>query len=546
MSDAAKRVKKKHPGSARRDSAARNTEYLPSCHNVVVDAAKLQHGIELFNAGSFFDAHEVLEDVWRELEGTQKDFLQALIQAAVGLHHHSTGNLIGARSLLGRSSRKLAQYPSTYCGIALDRFRFSLEQWIAALANDSARPALPHIEASATIANSVDQSAARSTAIREIPLLDLRRQYANLRREIEEALQRVTASQQFILSEEVAAFERESATYLGTPFFVGCASGTDALWLALVSAGIGPGDEVITTAFSFFSSASAIVRAGARPVFVDVDARTLNLDVNAVELRVTSGRPAGLRAILPVHLFGQCANMDAIDRVAAEHKLAIIEDAAQAFGASWRGRRAGTLGTAAGFSFYPTKNLGAFGDGGGVATADAAIAARVQRLRNLGMTERYIHDDIGANSRLDALQAAVLRLKLKYLDLWNAQRRERAAEYERLFARAGLIGKGSQLPTPVRLLEAVPQAQHVFHQYVIRANQRDELRNFLAARGIGTQVYYPVPLHMQKCFSYLGYMEGDLPQSECASREVVALPMYPELTADEQHYIVETIAEYYS
>ena len=364
--------------------------------------------------------------------------------------------------------------------------------------------------------------------------------------EIQRALERVADSQQFILSDEVEAFEREAAAFLGTPFVVGCASGTDALWLALVASGVGPGDEVITTAFSFFSSASAIVRAGARPVLMDVDPCTLNLDAARVHERLSRSRPARLRALLPVHLYGQCADMDAFWRIATEHGLAIVEDAAQAFGASWRGRRAGTLGTAAAFSFYPTKNLGAFGDAGGVAVADAQRADHLRRLRNLGSRDRYVHDEIGANSRLDALQAAVLRVKLGHVERWNAQRRERAAEYDRLFARAGLVAERSASPAPVRLLETTPQAQHIFHQYVIRASRRDQLREFLATRRIGTQVYYPLPLHLQKCFSYLGYKTGDLPESERAAGEVLALPMFPELTGDEQRYVVESIAEFYS
>ncbi len=517
-----------------------------SCQNELVDAAKFQHGIELFNAGSFFDAHEVLEDVWRECQGAEKDCLQALIQAAVGLHHYSTGNIAGARSLLARASRKLADYPNAYCGIALDSLRLALEEWKAALAAGVAPPPPLRLEASATISNPVKHSAVKALAVREVPLLDLGRQYAEIRREINQALQRVAESQQFILSDEVAAFEGEAAAYLGAAFVVGCASGTDALWLALLASGVRPGDEVITTAFSFFSSASAIVRAGARPVLMDIDPRTLNLDPALVEQRVTRSRPAGLRALLPVHLYGQCADMDAFQRIAAEHKLAVIEDAAQAFGASWGGRRAGTLGTAAAFSFYPTKNLGAFGDAGCVAVADAERAAHVRRLRNLGMRERYLHDEMGANSRLDAVQAAVLRVKLPHLERWNAQRRERAAEYDRLFARAGLVAGPSSSPAPVRLLETAPQAHHIFHQYVIRATRRDELRVFLASRGIGTQVYYPLPLHLQPCFSYLGCRERDLPESERASREVLALPMFPELTADEQRYVVESISGFYS
>jgi len=513
---------------------------------VLVDSAKLQHGIELFNAGSFFDAHEALEDVWRELQGEEKEFLQAVIQAAVGLHHYSTGNITGARSLLGRASRKLAGYPGACCGIELDGLRVSLEQWNASLASGEAAPPLPRLTSSATILTSVKEAALKASAVGEVPLLDLRRQYAQIRGEIEEALRRVAESQQFILSNEVSAFERETAAYLGASFVVGCGSGTDALWLALVASGVGPGDEVITTAFSFFSSTSAIVRAGARPVLMDVDPRTLNLDPMLVEQRVSRSRPAGLRALLPVHLYGQCADMDGFQRIAAEHELAVIEDAAQALGALWRGRRAGTLGTAAAFSFYPTKNLGAFGDAGCVATGDPQRADRVRRLRNLGSRERYLHDEMGANSRLDALQAAVLRVKLRYLERWNAKRRERAAEYDRLFMHAGLVAGRSASLAAVRLLETAPQAHHIFHQYVIRAARRDELRQFLKTRRIGTQVYYPLPLHLQKCFSYLGYREGDLPESERAAREVLALPMFPELTADEQRYVVESIAEFYS
>lgn len=511
-----------------------------------MDTAKLQHGIELFNAGSFFDAHEVLEDVWRECKGRDKLFLQALIQAAVGLHHYSTGNIMGARSLLARASRKLADYPGAYCGIELEGLRVALDEWRTSLADSTVPPAPPRLKAGATIAAPVKPSVVKASSAHEVPLLDLRRQYAGIRSEIEQALKRVSESQQFILSDEVAAFECEAAAYLGAAFVVGCGSGTDALWLALVAAGVAPGDEVITSGFSFYSSAAAIVRAGARPVLMDVDPRTLNLDPTLVEQRLARSRPAGLCALLPVHLYGHCADMDAVERIATEHKLAVIEDAAQAFGALWRGRRAGTLGTAAAFSFYPTKNLGAFGDAGCVTTADPEIAARIRSLRNLGTREHYFHDEIGANSRLDALQATVLRVKLRYLERWNTQRRERAAEYDRLFAHAGLVAGPLSSLAPLRLLETAPQAHHIFHQYVIRASRRDELRAFLTSRRVGTQVYYPLPLHQQKCFSYLGYREGDLPECERASREVLALPMFPELSAEEQRCVVETIAEFYS
>jgi len=520
---------------------AANLAHLSTEYRVLgTELNKLNHGIELFNAGHFFDAHEALEDVWRELRGEEKSFLQAVIQVAVGLHHYSAGNVIGASSLLERSGRKLDEYPSTYRGFELDGLRRSLADWRACLANDVPPPPPPRLKADATIFASVKESAIQSTALREVPQLDLRRQYAQIRGEIEEALRRVTDSQQFILSDEVAAFEREATEYLGSRCVVGCASGTDALWLALVASGVGPGDEVITTAFSFFSSAAAIVRAGARPILMDVDPCTLNLNAERVRQRLNRSRPARLRALLPVHLYGQCADMDAFSRIAAEHHVAIIEDAAQAFGAAWQGRHAGTLGTTAAFSFYPTKNLGAFGDAGCVTTADEEIADHARRLRNLGSSDRYVHDEMGANSRLDALQAAVLRVKLRHLDHWNGARRERASEYDRLFAAAGLLNR------EVRLLQTAPQAHHIFHQYVIRAARRDRLREFLSARQIGTQVYYPLPLHLQKCFGYLGYKAGDLPESERAAGEVLALPMFPELTADEQRYVVDSIAEFYS
>jgi dTDP-4-amino-4,6-dideoxygalactose transaminase len=382
--------------------------------------------------------------------------------------------------------------------------------------------------------------------VREVPQLDLRRQHARIRDEIAQAIARVCNSQQFILGEEVAAFEREAAEFLGVSHVAGCASGTDALWLALAAAGVRPGHSVVTSPFSFFSSVEAVVRCGARPLLVDVDPRTLNLDPAKVEQRIRDSRPVELRAILPVHLYGQCADMDAFARLASEHKLALIEDAAQAFGASWTGRRAGGLGIAAAFSFYPTKNLSAYGDGGCVSTNDAALADRVRVLGNLGSRERYFHDEIGVNSRLDALQAAVLRVKLCHLQTWNIERRQRANEYTRLLTDAGLVSKGATVPAPLALPHTAPDAHHIFHQYVVRAARRDQLREFLSARRIGTQIYYPLSLHLQKCFRYLGHGEGDFPEAERASREVLALPMFPELTAEEQCYVVENIAEFYS
>jgi dTDP-4-amino-4,6-dideoxygalactose transaminase len=374
-----------------------------------------------------------------------------------------------------------------------------------------------------------------------VPLLDLSRQYRAIRDDVLAAVERVCTSQQFILGEEVAALEREIAVFIGVSAAVGCASGTDALWLALLAIGIQPGDAVLTTPFSFLASASAIARAGARPVFADIDPATLHLDAQCARTKLETSR---IGAVLPVHLYGQCADMDALQKLAEEFKIPIIEDAAQAIGATWRGRRAGSLGVAAAFSFYPTKNLSAYGDAGLVTTGNPDYAEHMRRLRNHGGVKRYYHDELGANSRLDAIQAAILRVKLPHLETWNSQRRERAANYDRLFRESGLAGpKGS---FPIRLLQVSPHACHVFHQYVIRATRRDELRAFLTERKVGTEIYYPVPLHLQSCFAYLGYGEGDLPEAESAAREVLALPMFPELGEDEQAWVVENIAEFYS
>ena len=377
-----------------------------------------------------------------------------------------------------------------------------------------------------------------------VPLLDLTRQYRAIREEILSAIERVCASQHFILGTEGEALELELAAATGAAAAVGCASGTDALWLALLAAGVQPGDEVLTTAFSFFASASAIVRAGARPVFVDIDPATFNLDPTLVERELRSGSWHKLRALLPVHLYGQCADMDALRRLTQEFSRPIVEDAAQALGAAWRNRRAGALGTVAAFSFYPTKNLSAYGDAGLVTASSPELAERMRRLRNHGSPRRYLHEEFGWNSRLDEIQAAILRVKLPHVDRWNAQRRERAAAYDRLFRDAGSASANSS--SPVRPPFTSPHAHHVFHQYVIRAERRDDLRQFLTERRIGTEIYYPIPLHLQPCFAYLGYREGDFPESERAAREVLALPMFPELTEDEQRWVVESIAEFYS
>ncbi|HXB20083.1 MAG TPA: DegT/DnrJ/EryC1/StrS family aminotransferase [Candidatus Solibacter sp.] len=376
-------------------------------------------------------------------------------------------------------------------------------------------------------------------------MLDLSRQYASVRGEILAAVGRVCDSQHYILGEEATAFEREFAGLCETREAVGCASGTDALWLALAAAGVGTGDEVITTAFSFFATASCITRAGSRPVFVDIDPETLNLDPAKVEQKLLSCR-ARRRAILPVHLYGQCADMTVFNRIGDGYNVAIIEDAAQAVGATWAGKKAGSMGTAAAFSFYPTKNLSAFGDAGALTTNDPALAERVRMLRDHGSRKRYYHEEIGANSRLDSLQAAILRVKMPHLKQWNSQRRERAAIYDRLFAASGLTGTGAASAGPVTLLKTRPEAHHIYHQYVIRTKKRDQLKAFLGEHGIGTQIYYPVPLHLQQCFSYVGYAAGDLPETEAAAAEVLALPMFAELREEEQQYVVETIAEFHS
>ena len=377
-----------------------------------------------------------------------------------------------------------------------------------------------------------------------IPALDLKRQYAQIKREVEEAFERVCASQYFIGGEELEKFEQEAAAYLGAKRAVGCASGTDALWLALMAVGVQPGDVVFTTPFSFFASASSIVRAGARPVFIDVDPNTLNIDPKAVE---AAFERYYAKAIMPVHLYGQCADMDALEKIAREYKSTLVEDAAQAFGASWRGRRAGTFGSVAAFSFYPTKNLSAYGDGGMVTTNNDAIADHVRSLANHGSKQRYYHDEIGWNSRLDAMQAAILRVKMKYVESWNKHRQHNAKEYDRLLRAAGLVAESDAgAPQPLRLLQTREEAFHIAHQYVVCVEQRDELRKFLTERKIGTEVYYPVPLHLQKCFAYLGNAEGDCPVAERAAKEVLALPMFPELTLEEQQRVVDTIAEFYS
>lgn len=385
----------------------------------------------------------------------------------------------------------------------------------------------------------------------------MQRQYKGIREEVLAAIARVCDSQHFILGPEVEALESEIAALTGAGHAVGCASGTEALWLALVAAGVKPGDSVITTAFSFFASASAIVRAGATPIFVDVEPGTLNLDAGLVGRRLreraaSAPQAEKIRVVLPVHLYGQCADMDRFGRIAEEFEIAIVEDAAQAIGAEWNGRGAGALGVTAAFSFYPTKNLSAYGDAGIVTTTCPRMAEHMRRLRNHGSPRRYQHNEFGWNGRMDAIQAAVLRVKMGHIADWNEMRRQHAATYDRLFAATGLTSAKSSAQAsdasaaPVRLLARSPQAKHVFHQYVIRARRRDELRQFLTERKIGSEIYYPLPLHLQPVFSYLGLKAGDMPVSEQAAREVLALPMFPELTEAEIRWVVESIADFYS
>ncbi len=380
-------------------------------------------------------------------------------------------------------------------------------------------------------------------------MLDLTRQYETIKDEVHAAIERVLTTQHFIGGPELEGFERESASYLGVRDSVGCGSGTDALWLSLAAAGVGPEACVITTPFSFFATVSSVVRCGATPILADIDPATLNLDPEATERALKRGRSYKVRAVMPVHLYGQCADMDRFAALAEQYDARLVEDAAQAFGAKWRDKKAGAISKVAAFSFYPTKNLSAYGDGGCVTTDDEELAAHVRRLRNHGSRQRYYHEEIGWNSRLDAMQAAVLRVKLKHIDDWNQARRTLACRYHGLLVNSGLVRNGEQsvsAQAPIALLATVPEAHHIYHQYVVRAYRRDELRSFMNQQGIGTEIYYPVPLHLQACFTYLGYKAGDLPESERASKEVLALPMFPELREDEQQRVVAAIVEFYS
>jgi dTDP-4-amino-4,6-dideoxygalactose transaminase len=367
-----------------------------------------------------------------------------------------------------------------------------------------------------------------------IPFLDLKAQFAGVRDELVDAVTRVLESQHFILGPEVEALEREVAEYVGVEFAIGCASGSDALLLAQMAIGIESGDEIITSPFTFGATAGSIARLKARPVFVDIHPDTFNFDERQLEAAITPR----CRAIMPVHLFGLPANMDAVLDIAQRHDVAVIEDAAQAIGARWKGRGIGSLGTFGCFSFFPSKNLGGAGDGGMITTNDPQLAQRLRLLRAHGTRKKYHYELLGINSRIDALQAAILRVKLRYLNNWTEGRRRNAATYGELFAEYHLTERSALPCTP-------ESSFHVYNQYSIRTPRRDELQGYLRDQGILTEVYYPSPLHLEPAFAYLGYNNGDFPNAEAACREVLSLPIYPELTLDQQRAVVAAISHFY-
>jgi dTDP-4-amino-4,6-dideoxygalactose transaminase len=379
-----------------------------------------------------------------------------------------------------------------------------------------------------------------------VPMLDLSRQYTPIREEILEALAEVLDQRQFILGQPVAAFELAAKQHLGVAEAIGCSSGTDALWLALAAADIGHGCAVVTTPFSFFASVSSIVRANAKPLLSDIDPVTFNLDPVGVERLLEAPQAVPIRAILPVHLYGQCVAWEQFARLGKDYNLTLVEDAAQAWGAQWQGVSAGGLGDIAAFSFYPTKNLNAAGDAGLVTTNNAALAERVRMLRQHGMRERYHHDEVGWNARMDGFQGAVLSVNLRYISGRNRERRKAAEYYHQLFESAGLAEAGVYPKHGIILPRETAGGQHIWHQYVIRSARRDELHDYLTAQQIGSEIYYPVPLHRQKALEYLGYGEGSFPEAERAAKEVLALPIFPEIRPEEQKQVVDAIAEFLS
>jgi len=363
----------------------------------------------------------------------------------------------------------------------------------------------------------------------KVPFLDLKRQYSAIKKEMDEAVFSALSNTRFILGPEVKSFEEKVAAYCGTKFAIGVASGTDALLLSLRACGVKQGDEVITTSFSFFASAGVISRLGANPVFVDIDAGTYNIDPNEIDKKISPKT----KAIMPVHLFGQCADMAPLLEIAKKHNLKVVEDAAQAIGAEYKGRKAGTMGDFGCFSFFPSKNLGGAGDGGMVVTNDPEMAEMIRILRVHGSKPKYYHSTIGYNSRLDTIQAAILSVKLNHLDDWSKKRRKHAEVYNSAF-------KDLDMVTP----KEESFSYHIYNQYTIAVKNRDELRKYLKEKEIGHDSYYPVPLHLQECYRFLGYKKGDLPVSEKKAEEVVSIPVYPELREEEQGFVISTIKEF--
>lgn len=376
----------------------------------------------------------------------------------------------------------------------------------------------------------------------KVPLLDLKPQYSTIKEEVLAVTQEIFDSQHFILGPRVEALEADIADYCQVAYAVGVSSGSDALILSLMASGIGPGDMVLTTPYTFFATAGAIARVGARPVFADIEPDSYNLSPAAVEAVLATMTPdekSRLKAIIPVHLYGQCADMDAMGAIAKAYDLVVIEDAAQAIGSEYKGRRAGAMGDFGCFSFFPSKNLGAFGDGGMVTTGSKDLYDRLCILRGHGASPKYHHKVIGGNFRIDTLQAAIVNIKLRYLDRWTAARQDNARQYRELFAAAGLDARV--------VLPAEVQSRHIYNQFVIRvAEDRDRLREFLLQSQVGTEIYYPVPMHLQQCFSDLGHGSGDFPEAEAAAAQTLALPIYPELTSDQLAFVVEKIQRFFA
>ncbi|MBH0196441.1 MAG: DegT/DnrJ/EryC1/StrS family aminotransferase [Nitrospira sp.] len=376
-----------------------------------------------------------------------------------------------------------------------------------------------------------------------VPLLDLKAHHEPLQKEILDAVEQVFKSQAFILGSEVGKLEERVAAYCQTKYGIGVTSGTDALLIALMALGVGPGDEVITSPYSFFATAGVVARLGAKPVLVDIDPKTFNIDPSKISQAITPKS----KAIIPVHLYGQCADMAPIMDLAKRHNLGVIEDAAQAIGSEYRdGRRACSMGTIGCLSFFPSKNLGCLGDGGMVVTNDPDLAERIRILRVHGSQPKYYHKLIGGNFRLDTIQAAVLNVKLNYLDGWTKRRQENAARYETLFQQSGLVQKGKvRLPEPVYRDSGITH-YHIYNQFVLRVERRDDLIAHLKQKGVGAEIYYPVPFHLQECFRYLGHKAGDFMESERAANETIAIPIYPELTMAQQTEVVEAVVEFFA